>query len=342
MSRHDTQQAATGSSVYTNSDLDALSSETIMVTPEMATTLRSDCHFERQRPISPANVHRLALEMKRGWFIPGTPVYLCTLPDGKMQIVNGNHTLEAIRESGVSVPLTFVYARVDDIEAAARVYANLDLQKVRTWQNSLQAVRGDATWFDGKVVSAVGIIMAGLAGTTKSRDDGGMATSRTARFEMFDEYKSAGHILHEAMLGGDRRIYRLATNAAALAVALITAKYQPSASAEFWGAVVKDDGLVVGDPRKTLIRYLQENAGGSGSASRLNTIKAAASAWNAAWQNRDASFFKPALVTEIKILGTAWHNGDPRKSPEMKRPKFQTGVIHNSNGSVQTVARFAG
>src|SRR5579875_3709638 len=116
-------------SPYGEADLAALRTEALMVTPAMAKMLRASCHFERQRPINARNVERLAMEMRRGWFITGTPVFMAVLPDGSMRIVNGNHTLEAVQSSGVSIPLAFIYSKVSDIEGAARIYACLDLQK---------------------------------------------------------------------------------------------------------------------------------------------------------------------------------------------------------------------
>lgn len=336
---NNTPNGRASSSIYTQRHLDAISAETVMVTPEMATTLRSDCHFERQRPISENNVARLALEMQRGWFIPGTPIYLCVLPNGQMQIANGNHTLEAIKSSGVSVPLVFVYAKVSDIEAVARVYANMDLQKMRTWRNALQALSGEATVFDGRLLAAVGVIGSGFATSNSLLKPG--STSRTERFALLEEYRDAGSLFLAAAHGAPKANYRLLQRAAVLAVVLLTFRYQPSAASEFWSSIAKDDGLKVGDPRKTLLRYLTNNST-SKANNRAEQAKAAALAWNAAWGNKQIEYVKPNSAGDIRILGTSWHSGDPAKARPSRALKFETGVVTTPAGSVQQVARFAG
>ena len=67
----------------------AVRSAVVTITPEDARRLRDTAHFDRQRNISPANVARLAAEMAKGQFTPGTQIYLCVLPDGSGRIVVG-------------------------------------------------------------------------------------------------------------------------------------------------------------------------------------------------------------------------------------------------------------
>jgi hypothetical protein len=101
-------------SPYETAAKNAISSETVMMSPQMARTMRAKAHFDRQRPIRQPHVERLKEEMDRGWFLPGTPIWLCVLPSGQEWIINGNHTLEAIGSSDFSVPLTVIRQRVRD------------------------------------------------------------------------------------------------------------------------------------------------------------------------------------------------------------------------------------
>ena len=63
-----------------------------LITSDMARTMRQDWAFPHQRAISPRNVARLVNEMKNGWFVQGTPLFVCITPDSKLYMVNGNHT----------------------------------------------------------------------------------------------------------------------------------------------------------------------------------------------------------------------------------------------------------
>jgi hypothetical protein len=99
---------------YAGFDVASIQAELVLVTPDEARLLRDTCNFARQRAIRIDNVNRLLSEAQRGVFVPGTPVFICVLPDGSMRIVNGNHTLEMVASLGHPVPLTLIYAKVKD------------------------------------------------------------------------------------------------------------------------------------------------------------------------------------------------------------------------------------
>ena len=343
---------ATVTSVYTQADLDALRSETVMVTPEMAKILRADCAFERQRPIANSNISRLVFEMSKTWFIRGTPIYLCVLPDGTMKLANGNHTLEAIMASGMAVPLTLIYNKVQSLDEVAAIYANLDLQKTRSWRTALQAMSGHATNFEGKVLSAVGMIQASF-----NRPGGanpGHTASRNARFDLLTEYRDAGQLVQQAMSGAPRINTQMMERTGILAAALLTARYQPSTALEFWSGVAHDDGLAVGDPKKALLRFMQAHKSGTAS-DRTDQVRAAALAWNAFFNQRELVLCKPGAMGALKVLGTSWHHGRPQASatatwtaslmdrqPKQSKSSIESGIVHLGDGSSHKVARFAG
>jgi hypothetical protein len=293
---------------YRLEDLTGLTVTTGAISPAMARHMRNTMHFERQRPISVRNVARLAEEMKRGWFLPGTPIFICVLPDGREYIVNGNHTLEAIADSGVTVPLVMVRQQVRDIEGAARAYATFDIQQTRSWGAALMATGFAAILpMPEKVAAAVGLIMVGFK---PSNEDAFMLRSRTARMQLIPDYVGAAHTLFASLAEAPQSNQRLIMRAAFLAVALVTARYQPSTAAEFWGGLALDDGLKASDPRKTLMRYASNNPA-AGAAGRALHAKAAALAWNAFFEGRPLEYCKPTQMADIRILGTPWHKGKP-------------------------------
>lgn len=303
MTRHEPARDA-----YGLNDLMALSATTGAISPAMAKAMREAMHFERQRPIDLRNVQRLAEEMKRGWFLAGTPIFICVLPDGREYLVNGNHTLEAIIASGVTVPLVLIRRQVRDMEEAARCYAVHDLQKSRTWGDVLLATGCDSQLpLPSKVLTALGVILTGFEHKPHDRFT---IQSRNMRLEMIPDYTAAAHALNEAMKGGTSAGWRCITRAAIMAVALYTMRYQPSMGAEFWGGVSADDGLKQTDPRKSLLRYAANNAAG-GSNSRELHSKAAALAWNAFFEGRALEYCKPSQMGAMRIAGTPWHKGAP-------------------------------
>ena len=287
-------------------DVEALSASVAAISPAMSRVMRDIMHFERQRPISANNVARLAREMKDGTFLAGMPIFICELPDKRCFIVNGNHTLEAIYASGVTVPLVLVRKRVTSMEEAARAYAVLDIQKPRTWGDALRAVGfSDSIPLASLVNAAMTFVIGNFV---DSEDDRSRAASRDLRMTMIPEYRAAAHVLADCLNGAPKHSARCLRRASIFSVALYTARYQPSFAAEFWGALVRDDGLKATDPQKALLRYAMNNSG-TGSQARRDNVKAAVLAWNAAFRGRPLEYCKPNQVGSIFILGTPMHKG---------------------------------
>jgi hypothetical protein len=275
------------------------------ITPEEARRLRDTAHFPRQRNISNSNVERLAHEMRTGRFTPGTQVYIGVLPDGKEWVLNGNHTLEAVHASGIPQLLTITRKSVADEDDAGRVYAVFDIQKVRSWGDSLRATGAaeDLPNAD-KFLSAVGVIKNRFA-------QGNFAhmASRLDRIGALVEYREPAEFWNMITAGGCRHATRLMSRAAVLAVALETIRYQPSFAIEFWGRIASDNGLVSTMPEKALLSWLRNNKSSGGVKNQGDHARAAAAAWNAAFRGEERQYVKPNSMTSFFLLGTPWANG---------------------------------
>lgn len=294
---------------YTEATLGKLSVEQRLITPEEARDLRAACHFDRQRSLRYGQVQRLVEEMSRGWFLAGTPIWFCVLPNRSMLLVNGNHTLEAVAESGIPVVLTCIYQKVASINEAGAAYACFDIQRVRSFLNSAQATGvGEGITGLTYVLGAVGIIAAGFSLETM-RADRFLGASRRLRLDLVEEYRRPAELLHSWASGAPSSNVKILTKASVLSVALATAKYQPSAAEEFWRELLFDDGLKAGDPRKVMLRQMNSNtiARGSGNEARRYLVFLAAACWNAFFEGREVSHVKAgALVQFPGILGTPW------------------------------------
>ncbi len=282
-----------------------LTTSITLVTPELAKKLRATCVFERQRPLNYDHVKRLATEMASGWFLAGTPIWLCQLPDGKRMIINGNHTLEAIATGIVSVPLTIITQAVKDIEGAAQSYICFDIQRSRTW---LQAAHGiglnETTPLLAPALSAMTYIMSDF----KENRDYRSATvlSRRARFDELKKYQTALGQLNGLLQGAIEINQRVVKRSATFSIAMVTMQAQPSTAEKFWGEMLKDDGLRVGDPRHALLRYL---LGKTTRMAQRQLHIGTALAWNAFYEEREMNTIRPAQMRVFRIAGTAWHLG---------------------------------
>lgn len=305
-----------------------LRSETILVSVSDAIHLRKTCHFPNQRTIRDKNTERLGVEMEKDRFVQGTQVFLCVLPGGTQYIVNGNHTLEAIAYSGRPQWLTFTFLQVSSFDEAAAVYASFDIHKARTWADALKATgRSEQMPKSREVSAAVKLIMSGFR---YSPDNVEANSSRGANFEVMDRYGAAAGMLHDAMKGAPPLHQRIVYRAPVLSVALETVRYQPKNAVEFWGDLARDEGLLSGDPRKALLRWLQAHPSGKGGVGYLMS-RACAHAWNCWWKNQGITVLRPGILGRILLLGTPW---DGQKGPDAPVPAAPSGKPSESGPSV--------
>lgn len=305
-----------------DADLASIRSETLLMTPKAARALRDSATFERQRAINREHVLELAEEMRQRWFIPGTPLYVGVLPDGKQVLLNGNHTCEAIVEAGIPVAVTVIYKQVADMQEAARIYMNHDVHRTRNWRDALQASEGVATEFEGRALAALGHVMVGFDDKIVSPAQASPNwKSRTARFDLLKKFDEPVKTLFAATNAGGnstKRNNRLMFRVGIMAVALVTTRDQPEHAVRFWGGFVRDDGLRASDPRKALLNFAIGTMGLAQSwAARHFQSKGTALAWNAFWREESLTWIKPVAMKNFRLLGTEFHKG-PR-SPRQQQ-----------------------
>lgn len=287
-----------------------ITSEIQYVTPERARDLRRTAHFERQRSIKDKNVDRLCKEMLDGRFIRGTQVYLCELPNGELRIANGNHTLEAVVQSGAPQCLTITIHKVNNLDEIGEIYAVFDIHAPRNWVDSAKA-KGidDVVAMHNKVLPAIKVIEGGF---------GGKATTADQRNHILDtmrDYSRESEIFSGLVKGCLSDSGKLLQRAGVLAVILETLKYQPSLAAEFWGDISADDGLRSGMPEKALVNWLRSNptAAGGGKAVVRN-VMAAASAWNSKFTGKEVQRIHMIDPSRFQLLGTPHEKGFANKT----------------------------
>lgn len=275
-------------------------SEVVLVTPEEATRMRANCHFPRQRNIKPGNVSRLADEMIKGRFIPGTQIFIGVMPDGAEYALNGNHTLEGIIRCGVPQLLTITRHAVESIERAGEIYSVFDLQSRRSAGDSIRAFGIDKIPNAKRVYAAMPIIKTRFILNHKGTH------SRLDMLELMQSYAEEAIAFDEAIKNSEYR--SLFLRAGVLAVGLETFKAAPDAATDFWKSAAQDEGLTTGMPEKALLKFLRGTriAGKSG---QLEHVRASACAWNAKIRGEGPEFLKPNGMKSFYLLGTRWKDG---------------------------------
>lgn len=244
------------------------------VTPENAAKFVDKATQDRRymRPVSKSWVDFLAREMKRGMFMPTSHIALGHL-NGDTYILNGNHTLRAIQESGERLKLPLTHYHIEDESELADLYAHFDINKKRTFTDSLRAYEVDRVTELSmsdvqKLASAVKFIV-----TDFGRNKSHMAHDEVIR-EVVDWAPTLRRIKSLAPNVG-RTATPLGTKILSrgyLSVALINARSHPEKFGEFWERVATDDALKYGDPRKVLHRFiLLSSTEGGGATSSMHT-----------------------------------------------------------------------
>lgn len=281
-----------------------LYNETAVVTPEKATELLKLNTFKRQRPLMEKHVDELANEMSKGRFTEAIQISFAML-NGVLILVNGQHTLHAIIQSGISIQLLLTYYRCEDDMDIAQLYSRFDKggRKPRDINRALGiAERMDLT--DSAITKLKGALRFMNCGFgRKGYIDRGEDTLN----EMF-LWKDEAHAFFDAVKTTKKVIH----SAPIMSVALVTFRFQPHTAKEFWSQLVEDDGLAKNDPRKTLGRFIQENRiiysgfnRGSKPITPEQLARTVATAWNAYYSSKTLS---KILVydadREILIMGT--------------------------------------
>ncbi len=283
-----------------------LHNSTVTVTPSRAAELLKFNTFGRQRNINKRRIARYASEMRAGRFIAGTQIHIMRLGSEEI-LVNGQHTLWAIVESGISITLTIAYSSAENMDDVARTYIHHDPTGGARDQNDVMKALDIPSLMEmssahaAKMYSAIRFLKSGFS--RKETND-----SKEDVFAEVMEWMLEGTAFFDAVRGGSPAVY----NAPVMSVGLVTFRYQEKLAHEFWKQVAEDDGLRKNDPRKCLHTFIEEYKLKPQSFLRNEKAitpaylaRVSATAWNAFFTGRKLTRILVYDVDrEINIKGT--------------------------------------
>lgn len=259
-----------------------LSAYVVDVMPEMANSLLM-LNFEHNRKLRTASVNRFADMMRRGEFVDGSQIRLDKV-DGKYVLVDGQHRLTAISESGQAATMVVVVSEKDTDAEVRDEYSKVDSGGfLRSLSDVVTALDVDeelpAGWVLASFASAARLIIANFDSRKAN------TVSRLAIYPTMKEFKQAINLTREwfgsGRLTGAPNTTRGFMRGGVLAVAIVTTHHAEMEVAQnFWRAAYEDDGLRRNDPRKKLNEYLRgftRNGGGM----QWKTCAVVAKCWNA-------------------------------------------------------------
>ena len=269
-------------------------------TPDDAEEVLTNHNYQKQRKIRSWHSAILSDEILKGRFIQGTQIHFVHY-EGKKHLVNGQHTLDAIRRSGASVQLSVLNTKVDTAQELASIYYRHDIHLTRSMSDAMHAAGMDEeTGLTATQVGELGSAVRFMA-TVITREHF-VTKNRIARDDIMDytrEWAPTAKQFYNTISGSNDLNQKLIRKSAVMSVALVNFKYslKDDKAVQFWWQVVNDDCLSNTDPRKTLLRFLTETriTGGGVYASKkavvtnAHTARAVAAAWNAFYDDRQLS-----------------------------------------------------
>jgi hypothetical protein len=259
-----------------------------VITPEVARTILTQERYEAQRPLDQSVVQEYALAMLNGEFRQGTLISFCVYK-GKRFLINGQHTLEAICRSGVSIELAIEEIVVESLEERAYWFSKYDRLKLRSLKHIYDANKiHEAVNMNKRQADHLGaclpLLASGFASTPRMQSGMRMYTSNPRlRMDFIKEWAEEAAQFYAAIKGAPGTLGANSRRGPVMAVALVTFRDTGTDAEDFWHQVAYDDGLSQGDPRKALHLFLRTTK--LGAYEPHVYARYIAWAWCRAWQD---------------------------------------------------------
>jgi hypothetical protein len=290
--------------------------EIVLISPVTANELLNTCSVAYQRRLRDRHVDHLEKLMKSGDFESNTIVIAEVEKTGKRFLLNGQHTLYAISSSGCTISLPVQTYIVEDEDDIPPIYASLDKQNKRTPSDTYRAYAladelGITDSALNRYSACAGFMLNGL-----KRENAKSIITESERIEFMRSWIDSAK-KYWAAIENSSQLRTLLERREVFAVGLITCKYSNHAH-EFWHGVATDDGLKIGDPRKTLRGWLEDTAlTSSGFVSKnkrrvvgvSTALRSVVLAWNSYVEGKQLKVIivkNPSLPFTIK--GTPYKN----------------------------------
>jgi hypothetical protein len=253
------------------------------ITPGLAAQILERFNYKHQRRLDRPHIAKLAVQMIDGTFDAGTQVVFAVLPDHSYHLINGQHRLRAVIDSGCSVEFQILLKPVETEDQLHEAYYRQDtVQRTRSMAAIVASINVAEDAGISKTIAknamGAGVFIAqdmnSLQAANRDPRHGSPDGKLYAISHWWDQVKEYDAIISVA----ERPLKRAMANSSIIAVAIVTLKYSHEKAVSFWRGVAEDDGLKKGDPRRHLISALTERSF-SGSPNQIAVL--AAKAWNA-------------------------------------------------------------
>lgn len=291
-------------------------SELRLVTPDQAQHWLTECLYERQRERQQWQINRLAIEMERGRFVAGTQIHFGVL-DGHWKLVNGQHTLAAIVQTGLSITLGILQTPVRNKVELGQLYGRHDRHRSRTPHDVFagMGLSSDLGLLESQTNAfgaALRFVLSDFQRPSIRRDIE-MAKSLDYLAAKMAEWAPTARLYFDAISPANGVMKPKFNRSPVIAIGLATMLDQQERAEAFWRGAAADDGLRKADPRKALITFLVGKSTAIGDPAVY--MKYVAALWNAFFEGRKVTAVRPIDLGKIgvTIRGTRFKPEDPQR-----------------------------
>jgi len=270
--------------------------------------------FQKQRKVNETHVKNLRLMQSREKWRNDELITFIQYPDGKLELVDGQHRLTASVREGSSFRYRIRVIKVKNAEEAASIYANFNrVEKKRSMEDQLRAYGKDESGIDlTRACAALRLIANNFLQIGRAEpllDDKEL-------LEFFEDNLFGLHeVEHNVIKGSPQNSF--VRRAAVHAVAAYTINYSHRANfyeetIEFWRNVAYSTAPV-NSPAWALYTYFSKikDQGRGDLDFRREIIRACAIAWNKYVEGGQLMQVKHRQMKKFTLLGTPFSKGIP-------------------------------
>ena len=283
--------------------------------PADAAVILDTMNYPRQRRAYSHHVALLADLMRRAQWTPGSQIAFGRLR-GELFLVNGQHRLRALMAAGILQTFQVLILGCQTDAELAALYHRFDVaQRGRSVAEILNAadvavIHGLSKSMTRVVYEAAGYILSGFNRPNYQVDPVGVR-SVDARMEAAEDWWPVAKVYEPIVVAAPEGVRKKLRLPGIASVAFVTLKHQPAKAREFWLGIAKDDGLRIGDPRKTLLKAFASRDLRSDGTNMRAAIPA--HAWNAWFRGDQLQVITSFNPTAKRILGTPFVIGGAAK-----------------------------
>jgi len=280
----------------------------VRLNPAQAGAVLRDHGYEKNRDVERAQKHVdvLTETMRRGLWLPRDQIAFADI-GGRLIMVNGHHRMAAQAASGVDIEWSVVIYPCKSEADVAALYARFDTNvRKRTDENVMSAmgvstILGVTPTIARAVWRAAPTLAINMVASKKD-DDYLSRHIADDRLAVVQSYAPEAKAFQKAFANAHLKASKRMLSGSVTAVAMVTFRARPELAAPFWKGMAENDGLRRGDPRATLLQWLQDNSMRGLSAP---TIYATVRAWNAFCEGKELTIIRMAS-TPLRIAGTSY------------------------------------